>query len=154
MSTASSKSGSSLKHGIPPPSLRWQSWPLSREPVVAVFVTAGLLLAWIVVQSITGQTHLAFLTTLAVAISVWRFLIPVSFQLSPKGVDQRFLGRQKRIPWKSISRYEVCPGGVLLLPHGDRCAMQIFKGLYIAWEGRREEILNQMQYYLGEPSAK
>ena len=91
------------------------------------------------------------LALVALATALWRFFLPVVFQLSEEGVDQWLFGRRRRIPWQAIRRYEVCSAGVLLLPHEDRPVMAAFRGLYLPWSTHRDEVLVHVHHYLDRP---
>jgi hypothetical protein len=147
MSTGSSRRLRSQRPDPPVP-IQWRSWPIREGAFRALLVFLGLVAAWVLVRWITGQTHLASLAMAALGLSLWRFFVPVTFELNAKGVDQSLLGRHRQIPWAAIGRYEVCRSGVLLLPQADRCPIDVFRGLYLPWGGRREEVLAHVRYHL------
>jgi len=150
MSTTPGQRAASGPQG-PPLSMRWRSWPLREDVPRAVIVVMGLVAAWVVVRWVTGQTHLALMALAVLVIALWRFYLPVWFELSVEGVNQQVLGRQRRVPWQAIHHYEVCSAGVLLLPPADRCPMDVVRGLFVPWGNHHEEVLAQVRYYLGRP---
>ena len=75
----------------------------------------------------------------------------MEYELSEDGVDQWLLGRQRRLPWQAIGRYEVYRGGVLLFPRNDRSALAAFRRLYVPFLTHREEILAHLDQYLEPP---
>ena len=109
-------------------------------------MVAGLVIYWL-----SSQAYLTLLAVLALAATTWRFFLPIVFELSDRGVEQGLFGRQRRIPWSAVRRYEICSGGVLLLPHEDRSILAPFRGLYVPWTMHRDEILRLVQHYLAEP---
>jgi hypothetical protein len=115
----------------------------------SALVLAGLLAAGIGVRGVTGYSHLALLAVAALALSLWRFFLPVDFTLSADGVSESLLGRDRRIPWLAIRRYEMYPKGVLLLPHADATPIDCFRGIFLPWGGHRQEIVTLLNYYLG-----
>ncbi|MBN2473072.1 MAG: hypothetical protein JXB62_00590 [Pirellulales bacterium] len=138
----------------PPPPLSWRSWPAREHVLRTVLVVLGLLAAALLVVWLLHRVSLAVVALAALLIALWRFFVPVRFDLSAHGVDEMVLGRQRRIPWQAVRRHEVCAAGVLLLPHDDRSAMASFRGLYLPWAGHRDEVLAHVRYYLdrsGEP---
>ena len=135
----------------PPPLVRWWSWPLHERLLTGMVVVAGILTSGVGVWWLTGKTHLGLLAAGALAVALWRFLVPVLFELSADGVNQWVFGRHRRIPWNEIRRFEIGSTGVLLLPHEDRCPMDSFRGLYLPWGRRRREVLAQIRYYLAVP---
>jgi hypothetical protein len=111
-------------------------------------VMVGLLAAAVAVGWLSGRAYLGLLALAAMAAALWRFFLPVVFELSGKGVSQQFLGRQRQIPWQAIRRYEVCSAGVLLLPDEDHSAMAPFRGLYLPWTTHREEVLAHLRHHV------
>ena len=81
-------------------------------------------------------------------LSLWRFFLPVTFELNAEGVEQSLLGWQRRIPWAAIHRYEICKAGVLLFSQADRCPIDVMRGLYLPWEEHRDEVLAHVRYHL------
>ncbi len=132
----------------PPPLVRWWSCPIRDSILGACLVPVGLAAAGMGVYAATGRVHLAIFAVLVLVLSLWRFFVPVSFELNVDGVNQWVFRRHRRISWDEIHRYEVCSKGVLLLPHTDYCPMDAFRGLYLPWRNRREEVMAQVHYYL------
>lgn len=106
------------------------------------------------VAGLTGRIYLAVMAGAALAISLWRFFAPVTFELNADGVCQWALGRNWQIPWRAVHRYEVFADGVLLLPLADRCAIDALRGLYVPCNGHRDEVLANLTYYLTRPSEQ
>lgn len=131
-----------------PPAVRWRSWPLREQPGRTLVVAVCLLGAGVVVGWSTGRVHLAILAVAALALALWRFFVPVEFALSHQGVDQRLLGRWRRIAWEAIRHYELCPSGVLLLPDEDHSPISVFRGLYLPFADHRPQVLAHVQFYL------
>jgi len=147
MSTGSTRRAPTLRPEPPVP-IQWRSWPVREGVVGASLVFLGLVAAWALVRWITGQMHLALLAMAALGLSLWRFFLPVTFELNAQGVEQSLLGRRRCTAWEAIGRYEVCKSGVLLLPHRDRCPIDVFRGLYLPWGSHREEVLAHVRYHL------
>jgi len=137
----------------PPAPIRWQSWPLRENTLRAALVMVALLVGAIVVRWFSGRPYLTLLALAAMLISLWRFFLPVVFELNGDGVSQWFFRRQRRIPWRAVDHYEICSAGVLLFPHQDRSAMAAFRGLFIPWTTHRDEVLAHVQHYLGRPET-
>ena len=135
----------------PPAAIRWRSWPLRDDVKRTSLAVGGLMAAVGGIWLLTGRILLALAALAALVLSLWRFFLPVAFELNDKGVDQRFLGRLRHISWHAIGRYEVCSAGVLVLPNRDRSVMAPFRGLYLPFGSHREEILACFRRYLGRP---
>ncbi len=151
MSSSSSNQYSTWAHD-PPPLVRWRSWPLRENPLAAAFVLAALIAAGFGVHWVTGGVLLAVFASIALTASMWRYFVPVTYELNTDGIHQWTLGRHRRAPWNEVRHYETCPGGVMLLPHAEACPIDAFRGLYLPWGDRGEEVMNQVRYYL-EPAV-
>jgi hypothetical protein len=136
-----------------PPAIRWTSWPIRDEPPQAILAASAAALAMLTAYAATDRAHLGLLAVGVVLASMWRSLLPSTFELSGEGVDHKVLGRIRRVPWAEIRRYERRGSGLLLLPHADRSALDAFAGLYLPWAGRRDEILAQVEYYLDRSAS-
>lgn len=121
---------------------------LQREPVQSGLVLAGLLAAGLGVRGVSGHAHLALLAVSALALSLWRFFLPVVFTLSADGVNESVLGRDRRIPWSAVRRYEIHPKGVLLSHRQDATWVDSFQGIFLPWGNHRQEILALLNYYV------
>ncbi|MHC4178687.1 MAG: hypothetical protein ACYSWU_14345 [Planctomycetota bacterium] len=135
----------------PPPPIRWRSWPVRDDTGRGLLLVIGLLITAAAVGWLSAQVYLGLAALAALLMALWRFFLPVVFELSGEGVDQRLFGRQRRIPWQAIRRWEVRSAGVLMLPHEDRSAMAPFRGLYLPWTTHRDEVLAHVRHYLQRP---
>ena len=82
------------------------------------------------------------------ALSLWRFFLPVVFTLSADGVNESVLGQDRRIPWSAVRRYEIHPKGVLLSHRQDATWVDSFQGIFLPWGNHRQEILALLNYYV------
>jgi hypothetical protein len=130
-----------------PPLVRWRSWPLREHRLMGVVVVAALAAAVAGIHQRAG-TSMALLAGAALVVSLWRFFVPVVFEVNVDGVHQWVLGRHVQIPWQSFRRYRIFSDGVLLLPHAEICPIDALRGLYLPWRDRREEVLANVRFYL------
>jgi len=132
----------------PPETLRWQSWPAREKPLWTAVLVVGLAGAAAGIYLSTGQVFPVVAAVAAFVASLWRFFLPVVFELNEEGVDQQFFGRPRRIPWQAVRRYTVRRAGVLLLPHENRSPLAALRGLYVPFSTHRDEILARVHRYL------
>jgi len=128
--------------------LRWQSWPLRQRPLRAVLALGMLLAAGIGVQWLTGRIYLAAASVAVLIVASWRFFLPVTFQLSQSGIDYWVLGRRRHIPWQSIRSYRIQADGVLLLPYQDQSLIARLNGVYVRWNGHKEQVLALLEQHV------
>ena len=135
--------------GCPPANLQFESWPLrdgGRNSWITVF---GIVVVAISLGFVAQSLYLSVLGLAAIAAAMWRMWIPIRYELGPKGITQRILGRQLRIPWSAIRRGEVRQHGVLIMSKADDSLRSKLNGTYVRWEGHREQVLAIVAYYLG-----
>ena len=132
----------------PPAALRWQSWPAREKPLRTAALAVGLAGAATGIYLSTAQVLPTVLAVAAFVASLWRFFLPVVFELDEEGVDQRIFGRPRRIPWQAVRGYTVHSAGVLLLPCKDPSPLAALRGLYVPFSTHRDEILTHVRRYL------
>lgn len=138
----------------PPPLVRWRRWPLRDNILIGAMAMVGLVLVAYFIYSQTNRLPLAIGASLVLAVSAWRFFVPVTFELNAEGVHQWVWGRHRRIPWGEIRHHQVFSSGVLLLPHEEVAPIDVMHGLFLPWGVRRDEILAQLRYYLEPPLSE
>jgi len=132
----------------PPPLVRWRSWPIADKPLQAIFLMAGLIAVGMVAYRTTNRMHLAVLAAAVLAAALWRFFLPVMYEVNADGVNRWLFGRHRRIPWGEVRHYEVSSTGVLLLPCQRRSAIDVVRGEFVPWGSHRDEVLAQIRYHL------
>jgi len=133
---------------LPQAAVHWRSWPARDNPVHALLVGLGLLVGSVLIYWGSGHAYLTIPAIMAVAASMWRFFVPTVFEFNDQGVDQWLFGRHRHIPWFVIRGYEICPDGILLLPHEDRSFPASFRGLYVPWKEHRDAVLRLVRFQL------
>jgi hypothetical protein len=138
----------------PPGSLQLTNWPLRDDAppawssLIGAAALAGLA-GWL-----SGSGAMGLLSFAALAVSLWRYWIPVVYEFGPRGVAEFVLTRRRRISWRAIARYEVRRRGVLLLADAGHSPLAPLRSLYIRWGRQREELLAIVEYYLGARNSR
>jgi hypothetical protein len=132
-----------------PPPVEWRSWPLVERRGYIAGVAAVLLLTIVIVWSQTGSVVGCVVAGAVMALSLWRWLMPVDFELSANGLTEQSLGRRRRIPWISIRGYELLSNGVVITAMTDPVPLDSLRSLYLPWGPHRDEVVAQFRYYLG-----
>lgn len=134
-----------------PPAVAWRSWP----------VRSGLNQAWTVVIPVglaatcaglgAGEARWGVVAGALVALAMWRFFVPIDYDLDARGVSERIWGRSRRLPWNRFDFYLAGSRGVTLVRRGRWLPSRV--GLYLPFENRRREILANLAYHLGGKSS-
>jgi hypothetical protein len=147
MSTVSGQDSPNAVHE-PPGDLRLTNWPLVDDARRAWPTIVGAFALSVFAGYWSQNLAMALLCFAALNTALWRIWIPVSFELGPKGVWQTMLGRQTRVPWSMIARYEITGRGVLLLPDDPRTPLVSLRGIHIRWRDHRDQLLELVRYYV------
>ena len=124
----------------------WRSWPLGDGGRQLWLLAAVLVVVAVVVGSTMESPRWAAISAALVAAAGWRVFVPVVFELNALGVSQHLLGRVRRVPWSAIEYARIGREGVFFSLDGGPLAD--LRGLYLPWEGRRNEVLALVEYYL------
>lgn len=130
---------------VAPPPLRWRSWPMEEGGPPAWLLTGTLLaltglVAWVMASAVWALAACGLL-----ALTAWRYFVPIYFEINAHGIFQELFGMRRRITWRAIGHVQLCRDGLLLAP-GDVCCPAL-RGLYLPWGRHRTEVQALVSYY-------
>lgn len=131
-----------------PPTLRISVWPMRDEPGRSWALIAVLIGVSAICGLAAGHFAVGLLFFGLLSLTVKRLWLPVTYELSSKGVVYSSLVRRRRIPWSEFARYEIHDEGVFLSPDGEPQPFSALRGLFIRWNSRRDELLALLDFYL------
>jgi hypothetical protein len=137
----------------PPPPVAWRVWPLWDGGIGSqMWLLLGPALGW--AAAVQMQSAAWGVTVGAVlAICVWRLFPPLAFELSPEGIEQRWLGRRRKASWRRFRRWRQFHDGLFLSSSADPAPSDVTEGLYLPIPARRtrtrERVANAVRYYMG-----
>lgn len=129
-----------------PPPAAWRSWPLAAGGGQVWLVLSLILLSFAVIAYSSGNVGLAAGGAGLVCLAAWRLFVPVIFEIGSMGISQQVLGHSTRIPWGSVERAQVGRHGVFFSLDG--AVLAPLRGLYVPWNGNRDEVLAQVAYFM------
>lgn len=132
-----------------PKELQMVDWPLRQRPLRTLLLLGGMVTAGLYAASTMSQPWLAVIALVLLLASIWRTWIPVRFELGPRGITERTLGRTRRIPWRDVARWEIHQRGVLLVADQEASAFSPLRGLYIHFPREPERLREVLDFYLG-----
>lgn len=116
----------------------WFGW---LNLLLAALVSYGV--GWLTGWPLAGGV--VFVVLLA---TLWRFWLPMQFELGSQGISQTVLGRTSRILWTSVRNYQVRSCGILLYSDAVLTPLSPLRALYLPWGRQKEQVLGQVDYYL------
>jgi hypothetical protein len=114
--------------------------------VLVVLLGLFFFIAWY-----TGSAGFAVILTLVMFLSLAAFFSPTWYTLSERGVAVRTLINKYDRPWTNYRSHWPDKHGVLLSPFPYRSRLENFRGLFVRFEGNRDEVLAFVKRFVPEP---
>ena len=137
-----------LRISVAPEPVTIHIWPLRQRPVSSLLTIGIAILASAFVGWWFEFWPLGGIIAVLLAITGWTILLPQRIELSSTGIRHVVLGRVRLIPWTAIRRYTVHATGVVLLPDDQVIGLSPLRGLFLPWNGKRQEIQAHLEYHL------
>jgi hypothetical protein len=132
---------------IPEEVVLW-NWPLRDEPLAAsLLLTLAAGAGWLTIWA-TASPWLGAIIVSLLAITLWRTILPVRFELGSQGIVQTVLGWQRRTSWLQIARFELLPHGVIFCFQSEASPLATLTALYMRWRDQRDQVLAILDFYL------
>lgn len=127
------------------PILAWKVHLLREEParllLIAPVVLTSLLACYILFHSLLFLAVTLFLLMSALA----EFLFPVCYEVNGKGASSRTLVGRTFITWDRIKKYYVDDRGVKLSPLRKPGRLEAYRGVYLRFGSRRDEVIEAVR---------
>lgn len=128
--------------------IRWRDWPLGDHLHWSWTVPLGIVATGALVWWLGGGWLLAIVATAALALSIWQFLVPVTYEICSLGVRRYALGRMRLVPWSTIRAYQLRSTGVLFFQQANPNAADLLNGLFVPYPHDEDEIIVALRLYL------
>ena len=122
--------------------LRWKSHPIVDEYPRSLLLPVIVLAVCIAVHFLFGGPGWALLAAAFLAVSLARYFLPTTCELSGDGARLRFLGAVRLMPWSRVRRVDVLPGAVLLSPFEKPSRLDSFRGVYMRLCRNADEVVS------------
>ncbi|MGE0760160.1 MAG: hypothetical protein AB7O38_24320 [Pirellulaceae bacterium] len=137
----------------PPSPVRVPHWPLRDEPGRSAALLSLVAAVSLGAGTITQQWMTALLLFGLLNLTLIRLWLPAEYEFSSKGIIRSCLGRRWRIAWSDIGRCEYRSDGVLVCAEGLSPSVARLHGIYIRWNGRRDELQAIIEYYRAQDGS-
>jgi hypothetical protein len=128
--------------------VRWRNWPLIDHARWSWLVVGGIAAVAGIVAQMGGSWLVAGLMAAGLAVTLWQFFLPVYYEISQLGLQQRALGRARLVPWHAIHAYRVRPTGVVLYQRHDPATIDLLRSMFVPYPPNRAESLNALRHHL------
>jgi len=126
---------------------RW-SWPVHparQRPLATLAVSFALILIWSLVYLVTQSWGYVLLAIILLLVSLSQFFLPVTFRVVERGVRREFVGQVVERSWSEVRRIIEDRNGVLLSPFARPSWLDSYRGLYLRFADRRQEIMEYVR---------
>lgn len=137
--------------GGPSPELRWRCHPSRRSVMRTVLVLSFLLGLLFFISWYTGSAGLGVIFTVLMFFSLSAYFFPTWYTLTDGGISVHTLVTKMKRPWSVYRSHWPDRNGVLLSPFPSRSRLENFRGIFIRYEGNRDEVLAFVKRYVPEP---
>lgn len=131
-----------------PATIRWRSWPIADSPRWSWLLPLALLGVGAAVLFIGGGWLLAILMVASLAIVMWQFLAPVTFEVCSLGIRRYAFGRVRLVPWSAIRAYQLRSTGVVFFQRADPTSGDVLSSLFVPYPSDEDEMVVSVRLYL------
>ena len=119
----------------------WTCHPLKRRPLASVLVTLFIMVCGIAVYVTTESRWFSVFALVVLYLSVAKFYFPTTYSMNTEGITVKTTTQKLFKPWSMYRSYYPDKNGVLLSPFTRPTRLENFRGLFVMFDGNREEIL-------------
>jgi len=128
--------------------IRWRSWPLVDVWRWSWLVPVGILSAGALVWWYGGGWLLGLVAVAALALAVWQFLLPVTYEISSLGIRRYAIGRMRLVPWTAIRTYQLRTTGIVFFQRNDPTTIDLLNSLFVPYPSDEDEVIVATRLYL------
>lgn len=128
--------------------IRWRNWPLADNSRWSWLLPAVVLGLGGMVWLLGGSWLLAVAAVAALAIAMWQFLLPVTFEICSLGIRRYALGRMRLVPWHAIRAYQLRSTGAVFFQRFNPTTMDVLNSLFVPYPSDEDEMVVALRFYL------
>jgi hypothetical protein len=128
--------------------IRWRNWPLADHWRSSWTIPASILLIGAAVTSLGGGWLLGLAAVAALALALWQFLVPVTYEICSLGLRRYALGRMRLVPWSAIHSYQLRTTGVVFYQRPDPIAVDLLNSMFVPYPSDEDEVVVALRLYL------
>jgi hypothetical protein len=132
----------------PSVTIRWRSWPLADDLHRSWILPVGILCVGAMVAWLGGGWLVGIVAVGTLAVAMWQYLLPVTYEICSLGVRRYALGRMRLVPWSAIRAYQLRSTGVVFFRRADPTALDLLSGLFVPYPGDEDEVVVAVRLYL------
>ena len=126
----------------------WGATRCGCRPLVSVAVTLFVIFAVVYVYHSFDSVGFALLTFIVFSLSLARYYFPTHYRMSEKGVTIKTPTQTISKTWSEYRSFYPDKNGVLLSPFAEPSRLENFRGIYLMYGGKREQIIAYINKYI------
>jgi hypothetical protein len=132
----------------PSATIRWRSWPLADGWRWSWLLPAGILCVGAMVAGLGGGWLVGLVAVGTLALAMWQFLLPVTYEICSLGVRRYALGRMRLVPWSAVGAFQLRSTGVIFFQSTDPAAFDVLSSLFVPYPSDEDEMVVAVRLYL------
>ena len=128
--------------------IRWRSWPLADSWRWSWLLPAGILCVGAAVTWIGDSWLIGLVAAAALALTLWQFLLPVTYEICSLGVRRYAFGRMRLVSWSAIRAYQLRATGVVFFQKADPTTVDRLSSLFVPYPNDADEVVVAVRLYL------
>jgi hypothetical protein len=129
--------------------LHWRSWPLADHWRWSWVVPVGMLAIGGGAAYLSGDWLTGLVVFAVLAIALWQFFLPTSYEVLTIGIRIYVLGRVRLVPWQAVRAYRTLSSGVVLYQRPDPTIVDALRNMYLPYPPDADEMLCAVREHLG-----
>ena len=142
------------KPATPGPVLAWKCHPARRSMPRTGLVILFLVLLFFFLVWYTGSPGFSVVLMVVMFLTLSAYWFPTRYTLTHEGVTVKTIVNTYERAWSLFRSYWPDKNGVLLSPFPYRSRLENFRGLFVRFEGNRDEVVAFVKRYVPEPEAE
>jgi hypothetical protein len=127
---------------------RWRSWPLVDNWRWSWLLPVGILCVGAMAAWLGGGWLVGIVAVGTLAVAMWQFLLPVTYEICSLGVRRYALARMRLVPWSGIHAYQLRSTGVVFFRRTDPTTLDVFNSLFVPYSSDEDEVVVAVRLYL------
>jgi hypothetical protein len=121
--------------------LQWRVWPLVDNRRWSWLAVVGILSVGAMVAYFGRSWLLALLAMMGLAATLWKFFVPVKYELGSLGLRRSAIGRTTFLAWHAVRAYQLRPTGAVLFSRPDPTAIDLLRSVFMPYPAEDDDAL-------------
>ena len=130
-----------------PAPMHWRDWPMFAPWHRSILPVTLLLLGFTASLTLIAHPGVRWIPPAMLWISLAKWWLPTTYEVSSRGVEIEFCGRRRCIPWRSIGSVHEVASGFWLAPRNLVLRIDGLRGTFLPCEHRRKHLLLLLAFY-------